>query len=435
MGAGSRGGWYSYDWLDNGRRPSATRILPELQDPAIGSIFPALPGVTDGFTLLAIEPERMLMLGWLAPDGTAEVTWTFVLDEVSPSVTRLLVRARGGPGYRFHGLPLPLTKLAVHVVHFLMQRKQLLGLARRAEMHMSRPSAFKTPEGEAAYVASYNASMKLWPVSYEEVEIPTRFGMTHIVVSGPKDAPPLVLLHGYMATLTMWSPNVADFSTNHRVYAIDVMGQPGKSIPAEPIRNVSDYVAWLNATLNGLHLDRISLVGMSYGGWLALNYAIAAPTRVQKLVLLSPAASFVPLVRQFRLRGMPMVLFPTHFTVNSFMRWLGFNDQRDALELMYLGLKHFRMPPETLRVIPVVCPDTELRTMHIPTLLLLGEEEVIYDPARALTRARRLIPDFRGELVPRSKHDMCFSQHAIVDARVLDFLSDDRHNVSERVAA
>jgi hypothetical protein len=107
MGAGSRAGWYSYDRLDNGRQPSAMRIVPELQHPAIGSIFPALPGVTDGFTLLAIEPERMLMLGWLAPDGTAEVTWTFVLDEVSPSVTRLLVRARGGPGYRFHGLLLP----------------------------------------------------------------------------------------------------------------------------------------------------------------------------------------------------------------------------------------------------------------------------------------------------------------------------------------
>jgi hypothetical protein len=150
MGAGSRGGWYSYDWLDNGRRPSATRILPELQDPAIGSIFPALPGVTDGFTLLAIEPERMLMLGWLAPDGTAEVTWTFVLDEVSPSVTRLLVRARGGPGYRFHGLPLPLTRLAVRVGHFVMQRRQLLGLARRAEAVTSRPSAFNAPEGEAA---------------------------------------------------------------------------------------------------------------------------------------------------------------------------------------------------------------------------------------------------------------------------------------------
>ena len=133
MGAGSRGGWYSYDWLDNGRHPSAARIVPELQHLAIGTIFPALPGVTEGFTLLAIEHERVLTLGWLGQDGTPEVTWTFVLEEVAPGVTRLLVRVRGGPGYRFHGLPLLLTRLVVRVVHFIMQRKQLLGIRRRAE--------------------------------------------------------------------------------------------------------------------------------------------------------------------------------------------------------------------------------------------------------------------------------------------------------------
>ena len=133
MGAGSRGGWYSYDWLDNGRKPSAARIVPELQHPSIGTVFPALPGVTEGFTLLAIEHERVLTLGWLAPDRTTEVTWTFVLEEVQPGVTRLLVRVRGGPGYRFHGLPLPLTRIVIRAVHFIMQRKQLLGIKRRAE--------------------------------------------------------------------------------------------------------------------------------------------------------------------------------------------------------------------------------------------------------------------------------------------------------------
>ncbi len=63
---------------------------------------------------------------------------------------------------------------------------------------MTHTSAFKTPEGEAAYLAAYDAAMKLWPVPYEEIEIPSRFGMTHVVTSGPKDAPPLVLLHGYI---------------------------------------------------------------------------------------------------------------------------------------------------------------------------------------------------------------------------------------------
>jgi hypothetical protein len=133
MGAGTRAGWYSYDWIDNGRRPSASRIVPELQHPAVGSIFPAGPGITDGFTLIAIDPERLLMLGWTTADGTMLVTWTFVLEEVGHGMTRLVVRARGASGYRFLGLPAPLTKLAVRTVHFFMQRKQLIEIARRVE--------------------------------------------------------------------------------------------------------------------------------------------------------------------------------------------------------------------------------------------------------------------------------------------------------------
>ena len=117
---------------------------------------------------------------------------------------------------------------------------------------MSHPSVFKTPEGEATFLAAYDAAMKSWPVSCEEMELPSQFGMTHVVVSGPQGAPPLVLLHGYMATSMMWSPNIADFSKAHRVYAIDVMGQPSRSIPKEPIQNAADYALWLTTTLDGL---------------------------------------------------------------------------------------------------------------------------------------------------------------------------------------
>jgi pimeloyl-ACP methyl ester carboxylesterase len=300
---------------------------------------------------------------------------------------------------------------------------------------VSHPSPFKTPAGEGAFLAAYDAAMKLWPVPYEEMDIPSQFGMTHVVASGPKDAPPLVLLHGYMATSTMWSPNIADFSRDYRAYAVDVMGQPGKSIPMEPIRNAADYAAWLTATLDGLHLDRVSLAGMSYGGWLALNFAIAAPERVRRLVLLSPGGGFIPMARQFSLRGMLMVFVPTRFTVNLLMGWLGFRhrpgetDARPVLELMYSGLKHFRVPPETLRVMPTLFSDDQLRAMRVPTLLLMGDHEVICDPVTALARARRLFPDVQGELVPRSSHDMCLSQHRIVDARVVEFLNDSRRHI------
>jgi len=132
MGAGSRAGWYSYDVLDNGRQRSEERIVPELQHLTRGMVFPALPGVTDCFTLLAFEPGRYLILGW-RPNDTLVMTWAFVLNEVTRSSCRLVVRAREGAGYHFHALPRWLTAAIGPVVHFIMQRKQLLGIKRRAE--------------------------------------------------------------------------------------------------------------------------------------------------------------------------------------------------------------------------------------------------------------------------------------------------------------
>jgi len=294
----------------------------------------------------------------------------------------------------------------------------------------ARASAFATPQGEAEFVAAYDAALGLWPVPYEEMDVPSRFGTTHVVVSGPREAPPLVLLHGFMATSLMWIPNIADLSRSHRVYAIDVMGQPGKSIPGEPVRNAADYASWLAATLSSLRLERVALLGMSFGGWLALNYAAAAPERIRRLVLLSPGG-LLPIARQFILRGMLMMFLPTRLTVSSFMRWAGFTvivgetDIRRMYHLMYLGMKHFLAPRGTLRVPAIPLSDAELRGLKMPVLLLLGDREVLCDPAAALARARRLIPDFEGELVAGCSHDMCFSQHRIVDARVLAFLRDE----------
>ena len=133
MGAGTRAGWYSYDRLDNGGRPSATRIIPELQSVDVGTVFPAIPGATDAFIVAALQPRHFLVLGATTPDGSWLVTWSFVLERVDSNRTRLITRARGAPGYRFHGLPRPATSSAVAVIHSIMQRRQLLNIRRRAE--------------------------------------------------------------------------------------------------------------------------------------------------------------------------------------------------------------------------------------------------------------------------------------------------------------
>ena len=102
----------------------------------------------------------------------------------------------------------------------------------------------------------------------------------------------------------------------------------------------------------------------------------------------------------------------------------------DVVDLMYLGIKHFRMAQETARVMPPVFSDGELRSIQMPTLVLFGDHEVICDPAAALARALRLIPDCRGDLVSGPRHEMCISHRRIVDARVLEFSQrEPRHHL------
>jgi hypothetical protein len=131
MGA-DRAGWYSYDWIDNGRRRSASRIVRDLQNPADGDVFPALPGCREGFVLIEQEANHWLVLGWPDERGGYVVTWAFVLKNAGPNLTRLIVRARASDEYRFHGLPQAMGLWLARLVHFLMQRKQLREIARRA---------------------------------------------------------------------------------------------------------------------------------------------------------------------------------------------------------------------------------------------------------------------------------------------------------------
>jgi hypothetical protein len=132
MGA-DRAGWYSYDWLDNDGRRSAEKVVPELQHPSVGAVFPALPGESHGFVLVGKETNHWLVLGWPSEKQGYVVTWAFVLTPISQNRTRLVVRARASEAYRLCGLPQAIGLWLARFVHFVMQRKQLLGIARRAE--------------------------------------------------------------------------------------------------------------------------------------------------------------------------------------------------------------------------------------------------------------------------------------------------------------
>jgi pimeloyl-ACP methyl ester carboxylesterase len=283
-------------------------------------------------------------------------------------------------------------------------------------------------------MAAYEASMRLWTVPYEDRSIPSRFGSTHLVVCGPKDAPPLVLLHCFATSLTAWAYNIADLSRDYHVYALDMMGQPSKSIPDQPIRNREELAEWLTAVLDDVGISQTDLIGYSFGGFAALNYAMQAPDRIKKLILLSPAGGLVPLKTQFYLRGMFSTLFPSLSLLTTNILWFNWffyhpnlkNEKTrrifDCLSHQFaLGLKYFRM---RAGILPIAYKDEELRRVRNPTLLLIGKQEMLYHPVPALERAKKLIPSIQAELIPQASHDLPISKAETVNTRMLAFLKE-----------
>jgi pimeloyl-ACP methyl ester carboxylesterase len=277
--------------------------------------------------------------------------------------------------------------------------------------------------GRARYLAAYDAALALWPVPHTSRYIATRWGSTHVIASGTPDAPPLVLLHAMNLGATMWFANAAALGAHYRVYALDTIGSAGKSVATRPLLSRADCAAWLGEVLDGLQLGRPHLLGHSHGGWLALNMALRAPARVKRLVLLAPAASLLPFAPAFYLRGIPAALIPLRSLIIGLMRWMaveGYTVNPLLVEQFVLGMRHI---PLRLWVWPTVFSDDELQQVRSPTMLLVGEHEVLYPPARAVARARRLMPDVEALLVPHAGHGLPLEQPGWVNERVLRFLA------------
>ncbi|HEY6686907.1 MAG TPA: alpha/beta fold hydrolase [Propionibacteriaceae bacterium] len=131
-----------------------------------------------------------------------------------------------------------------------------------------------------------------WGTRFEELDIDTSFGQTHVIASGPLDGPPIVLLHAYFATAASWYRTAGALSETYRTFAVDVLGEPNKSRPVRPIRSLDDYGQWFTQLADGLGLTQLHIVGNSMGGFGASYLAMHLAGRIRRLALISPAATF-----------------------------------------------------------------------------------------------------------------------------------------------
>ncbi len=117
-------------------------------------------------------------------------------------------------------------------------------------------SIYKTTAGRSAIMAWYDAKIKAFSITTESQDVSIQAGQTHITIAGENDAPPLIVLHGgFMNGVSMESV-IVHFSKNHRVYAIDIIGMPGKSAETRLAVKGNDYSEWLVEVMQQLGLEK-----------------------------------------------------------------------------------------------------------------------------------------------------------------------------------
>lgn len=172
---------------------------------------------------------------------------------------------------------------------------------------------------------TYDGLLAQWGVPVAEMDIPSPFGTTHVIAAGDPGAPPVVLLHGVGDdSALMWLYNAKALAGRFRLYAVDTIGGPGKSVPGPGYAKGFDGAAWIDAVLDGLHLRTARLVGTSHGAYLAQRYAAMHPHRVERIVCLAgtvAAGGESPMATMLRI-FLPEALLPTRRNTERLLRKL-----------------------------------------------------------------------------------------------------------------
>ncbi|WP_072805015.1 alpha/beta fold hydrolase [Rhodococcoides yunnanense] len=248
---------------------------------------------------------------------------------------------------------------------------------------------YKSRAGAEKIRSRYREVLGSWPVPSEHIRIPTREGETFVVASGPADGPPLVLLHGSGANASTWRGDIETWTTRFRVYAVDMPGEPGGSTPSRPDLATDAVASWFDDVLDGLSLQSTSLIGMSLGGWVALDYTIRRPARVDRISLLCPGG-----IGRQKVGWLPMAFLLGALGTRGKRRTarmvtgLDTPSMASALDDVTLTFAHFKPRTERLPVFP----DSALRQVQAPVQVIVGDRDVMMDSSETARRVRLCIP-------------------------------------------
>lgn len=265
---------------------------------------------------------------------------------------------------------------------------------------MKIKKAFKTDKNKINILKIYDEILNLWKIQYDSFLIDTKFGVTHIIRSGKTSNPVIILLHGTSSNSSFWLDEAEAFSKYYCVYAIDMLGEPGKSQEYQYSLEETIYFEWFNEVVNNLNLKKFSIVGISLGAWLGVGYSIRYPNNIEKLVLISPSGIGRQKV-SFIFKALPL-MFLGDFGLKLITKLVNGNKSipKEVVDCTIKIAKNFNLRTE---VVPIYSDD-ELASLKMPLLVYVGEKDVMLDSKQTLERMNRLVPSAKVNMLKGFGH-------------------------------
>lgn len=269
------------------------------------------------------------------------------------------------------------------------------------------PNLYRSAADQQMLARLYQEFLDHWPTANRQLRVATCAGETFIVECGDPRMPPLLLLHGSGSNSVMWVRDVTAWAGRFRVFAVDLIGEPGFSAASRPALASDAHAAWLDDVLQALGLERASFVGASLGAWLALDFATRRPARVDRLVLLGPGG-IGRQRRSFLFKMLPLWLLGARGRRKALAvaagpgpakPTAGHRRYMEFLELVQQGFRR-RMDP-----LPIFS-DASLSGLATPLLAIVGDRDVIFDSAETALRLERLVAGARVIRLPESGHSI-----------------------------
>ncbi len=240
------------------------------------------------------------------------------------------------------------------------------------------------------------------------------------------EGPALVLAHGGGGSHLSWWQQVPTLSQHYRVITFDHRSFGfSRDLPGGPGPNA--FVEDLAGLLDHLGVDKAAVAGQSMGGWTVCGFAAAHPERTSALILCDTTAGVeTPEIDQTRARlrerskgNLAQILASAYA--------LSFPERQPALCFLYqqISALNHQVSPQLVPILMDMQNKTGPIKEHvIPTLLLVGEEDVLTPPP-AMQSIKSKIPHARFATVPQAGHSVYFEQPKDFNRIVADFLREN----------